>query len=296
MQYHQIIQAIFLVSIANLGLNAQLLTSPDTIPFVLTEHNNLAVEAVLNQRDTLTLMLHTAAGDASLIREVTPDLASIEWARTDSSSSWGGRGTSRFSPCNHLEVGSVARDSLPLWENTNSGPGTAGKFGLNFFQTALVEINYSRREIVLHHHRPAELKQMDSLSFRSQGEMMFLPATSTIGEQNYPHEFLIHSGYRDGLLYDDDFAAKSGVNDQLEILEEQELRDAQNNVLITKKAKLPGLKIGHQTLSNVSVGFFSGAIGRQKMSVLGGEILRQFNWVFDLDNEVVYFEQLAAKG
>ena len=87
---------------------------------------------------------------------------------------------------------------------------------------------------------------------------------------------------------------KVGVNNQLEILEEQELRDSQNNVLVTKKAKLPSLRIGKTTLFDVPVGFFSGAIGRQKMSVLGGDILRRFNRVFDLDSKIVYFEAIST--
>jgi len=48
--------------------------APDTIPFQLTDHNNLAVWTVLNDEDSLLLMLHTAAEGVSLISSVTEQL------------------------------------------------------------------------------------------------------------------------------------------------------------------------------------------------------------------------------
>ena len=56
-----------------IGLSAQeapsKLIAPDTIPFQLTEHNNLSVPAILNDQDTLQLMLHTAASGLTVITE-----------------------------------------------------------------------------------------------------------------------------------------------------------------------------------------------------------------------------------
>jgi hypothetical protein len=46
--------------------------------------------------------------------------------------------------------------------------------------------------------------------------------------------------------------------------------------------------LGKAKLSNVTTGFFAGNIGRQKKSVLGGEILKQFNIIFDLANNDLY--------
>ncbi|HEX9003024.1 MAG TPA: hypothetical protein VGB07_24155 [Blastocatellia bacterium] len=40
--------------------------------------------------------------------------------------------------------------------------------------------------------------------------------------------------------------------------------------------------------SAVHAGFFSGAIGAQKMSVLGGEVLKQFNLIFDIADNHLY--------
>jgi hypothetical protein len=61
------------------------------------------------------------------------------------------------------------------------------------------------------------------------------------------------------------------------------------------KAILPALKIGTVKLSNVPVGFFSGALGRQKMSVLGGDILKRFNIIIDSKREYIYLKPNKLK-
>ena len=42
----------------------QMLIAQDTIPFVLTDANNISIQSILNETDTLNLMFHTAAGDS----------------------------------------------------------------------------------------------------------------------------------------------------------------------------------------------------------------------------------------
>lgn len=59
-------------------------------------------------------------------------------------------------------------------------------------------------------------------------------------------------------------------------------------MLKTQKAILPAFLIGKQRLTDVPVAFFGGALGRQKMSVLGCEILKRFDWILDAKREYVY--------
>jgi len=46
--------------------------------------------------------------------------------------------------------------------------------------------------------------------------------------------------------------------------------------------------IGEQTFQNIPVGFFEGAIGRQKMSILGGNVLKRFNLIINSKREYLY--------
>ena len=80
-------------------------SQPDTIAVVLTEHNNVALKAIVNETDTLTLMLHTAVNDVSLTKAATAGLRSIKFSSADSVESWGGTSESRYSEGNSLKIG-----------------------------------------------------------------------------------------------------------------------------------------------------------------------------------------------
>jgi len=46
-------------------------TKSDTIPFDFTSYNNIVIDALINEKDSLRLMFHTAANDVSLIEKST---------------------------------------------------------------------------------------------------------------------------------------------------------------------------------------------------------------------------------
>ncbi len=62
-----------------------------------------------------------------------------------------------------------------------------------------------------------------------------------------------------------------------------------------KKGIMPVFVLGASKISNVPTGFFAGAIGAQKMSVIGSEILKQFNIIFDIANNDLYIEPRHAQ-
>jgi hypothetical protein len=60
------------------------------IPFKLTDQNNIVVTALLNDTDSLNLMLHTAASDVTLTEEGVRKSKSIKLSETKRVKSWGG--------------------------------------------------------------------------------------------------------------------------------------------------------------------------------------------------------------
>ena len=262
----------------------------NTIPFVLTDHNNISIEAVINQKDTLNLMFHTAANSLDLTEETTKKISSINWDTETEVNTWGGKATSRSSANNTLEIKAFKWDSLRIWENKNSGPETDGKFGPNLFGDKAIEINYDESEIVIHDSTPAHADSFESIPITTENAMMFMGCLSTINEDEYPNQFLIHSGFGGTILYDDDFVAESRIGERIEITSEQELQDSHGNILRTKKGKIPHFSIGGTNFESVPVGFFGGAIGGQKISMLGGDLLKRFNIIIDSKREFVYLK------
>ncbi|HQR33601.1 MAG TPA: hypothetical protein PLK30_12765 [Blastocatellia bacterium] len=259
-----------------------------TIPFTLTDHNNIVVSAILNDTDSLNLMLHTASSDLRLTEDAVRKSKTIKFTATDKVKSWGGEADSRSSKGNRLQIGELKRDSIDIWEDKNSGYDTDGKFGLDFFQNRIVEIDFDQRRIALHDKLPGKVEMYERLKIESQNGLLLVVGNCLIEGKTYTNKFLVHSGYSGGALLDDAFAANAGVDGKIKITEESSLKDSFGNTIKVKKGILPVFMLGSSRLSNVPVGFFAGNIGAQKMSVIGGEILKQFNLIFDIANHDLY--------
>ena len=102
---------------------------------------------------------------------------------------------------------------------------------------------------------------------------------------------MLHSGYSSALLLDDKFANQNSLSEKLSILSESKLLDSFGNVFKTKKTKVEGFTLGTTTLKMVPTSFFEGAIRNQKYSVVGMDVLKRFNLIFDLKENRLYFQE-----
>ncbi len=267
------------------------------IPFKLTEQNNIIISATLNGVDTVSLMFHTAASDLTLTSAAIEKMKSLRFERTDTVQSWGGgNNSSRFSKSNVLEIAGRKWTEIPLWENLNSGPGSGGKFGLELFEGKAIAIDFDKKLITVYDRLPSGLSSFNKLSLTYKDEMMFVKATVKIGDKLLENLFLIHSGYSGSILFDDKFTSENQLDEKLTITSEKSLKDSFGNILKTKKANIPSLTLGKTRLDHVPVGFFAGAIGRQKMSVIGGDLLKRFNIIISADRETIYIKANKLKA
>lgn len=270
--------------------NSIQLSQTDTIPFRLTSFNNMVIEAVLNQEDTLDLMFHTAANSVTLTTEVVPTLKHFKLTEVDSAESWGGSYTIQSSLNNQLQIGNLKWDSLQIWQNEKSGQETQGKFGINFFTDRILEINFDHNYLLLHNELPDSVTTYVTTKLVEDRGLFYLEGQSQVAGAWLPNRFLIHSGFGGALLYDDAFTKGNQLDTHLEIISESELKDSAGNVLKTQKAILPAFQFENQLIKEVPVSFFTGSIDRQQISVLGGDLLKRYNWIFDFKNEIVYLK------
>ncbi|MES2005818.1 MAG: retropepsin-like aspartic protease [Bacteroidota bacterium] len=263
-----------------------------SIPFSLTEYNNLSVRAILNQKDTVQLMFHTAANDLTLTEDAIQKLKTIRFSNTtDSVKSWGGSAnSSRLSKNNFVQIGGLSWENVPIWENKNSGQHTDGKFGIDLFANKVIEIDFDQKLINIYTELPKILATYQKLPLIFENDELFIEAECTVDKTIYKNKFLLHSGYSGAVLLDDKFANDNKLGERLKMVGEKSLKDSYGNIVKTKKAILPLLQIGKESLTDVPAGFFEGAIGRQKMSILGGDILKRFNWIIDAQRQFVYLK------
>ena len=96
------------------SLTAQKESHTDTIPFLLSPHNNIIIQSVVNEKDSVDLMFHTASDLMTLTEEATAKMSSVAFSEPDSIQSWGGGGTARFSEGNVLQIGGLRWDSVEI--------------------------------------------------------------------------------------------------------------------------------------------------------------------------------------
>jgi hypothetical protein len=276
---------------------------PDSLPLTITPAGNFAVKAVINHQDTLLLMVHTAESGVTLTESATKRMGSLHFSGADSVESWGGKGNaSRYSENNSMSMVNLTWSKLLVWEDVNSGKGTDGKFGLDLFKGKVVEVDFNKQMLVVGANL-ADTTGFERHALKVQRADMFIEGTCEVGDSTWSNWFLIHSGYSGSLLLDDAFVAAHALDSKLQITEEKELKDSYGHVLKVQKAILPAFRLGpgstlgpvqaaagQGTLKEVQVGFFHGAIGQQKMSILGAEVLRRFNFILSADRKYIYLK------
>lgn len=258
------------------------------IPFRLTEFNNLSVEGVVNHRDTVHLMFHTAESGLTLTEDAAKRMTGFRADGADSVHSWGGNGVGHYSKNNTLQIENLHWDSLLVWVDQNSGQYTDGKFGPDLFSNKVIGIDFDAGVINLYAELPAGIGDWQKLKLQAERGSLYIEASCEVNGVSVSNRFLIHSGYAGSLLLDDKFAADHHLDSLLKVVGVKELKDSYGHVVKTMKVLLPGFRIGNATLTNVPAAFFAGRIGRQQKSILGGDILKRFNWIIDAKREFIY--------
>ncbi len=260
------------------------------IPFELTESNNISVAATLNGKDGVKLMFHTANRGVVMTDKAVERIKSLTFDKTGNASSWGGKTATRFSTNNNLQIGSFSLNDLSIMKDMLSGVGTDGKFGPDFFENNIIEIDYDRKVLRIHSSLPKIDDDQEKFDIVFENAGMFIEGQLEIEGKKHTARFLVHSGFGGTVLLDDKFVIENQLGAKLPTISEGELRDSFGNVLKTKKVLLPSLRIGRSEFPNVPVGIFDGSIGRQKMCVMGCEILRRFNILIDSKNATIYLK------
>ena len=262
------------------------------IPFRITAYNNIVLQAAINEKDTVNLMLHTASSDVTLTEEAVKKLNTIQFAgAVDDVQSWGGGGnSSRYSKGNSLSIAGLHWDKVEIWDDQHSGQESDGKIGLNFFDGQVLDFDFEKQQLTVGPTLPQRLKQYEKLPLVSQGTNLFIKGILQIGGESLEAELLLHSGYGGNILLNDAFVQNHKIDQKIKITSEKKLKDAYGNVLTTQKGMLPVLKLGKLQLHNTNVGFFTGTVGRQKISVMGGDILKRFHIIVDATRQTVYLK------
>ena len=230
----------------------------------------------------------------SLTKEATSRLSDLKFDKSETVTSWGGKATSRYSENHSIQIADLSWERVTIGESDYSGPATDGKFGPNLFSGKIVAIDFDTCTISLHDKLPEIDAAFQRLDLIVKNDLMFIEGALQIGDRQYKQKFMIHSGFGGTLLLDDEFVSTNKLAEQLTTTSVTELKDSFGNIVKTRNVVLPSMRFGSFRLDGVSVGLFDAALGKQKRSLLGGNILKKYPHRLQLEGSAHLLEAQQA--
>ena len=262
------------------------------IPFRLTKYNNIIVPVVINQKDTVQLMLHTGSDYVTIIEDSYKKMKSIAISDTlNNVTSWAGYSDMKMSQNNMIKIGDDTFNKIPIFIDKQSGHESDGKIGLKFFEGKYLEINFDENKLYVYDKAPTKLKKYTKLNSRYSQETLYIKAFPFIDKKPIETEFMIHTGFSGALMISDDFAKEYKLLEKFEIIGESKLSDAAGNVILSKKSILPDFELANQTFKNVPMSFFDSTIKIQHKNIMGGDLIKRFNLILNPEKDILYVKK-----
>ena len=270
-------------------------TLPDTIPFVLNAQSNICIRARVNDSDTLLLMFHSSATGVMLTQEAVAGTSFLNEGKNTRIGTWGGSAETSYSENNSLSIGRLHWDSLTVFIDEFSGPGTAGKFGYDLFDGRIVAIDYDCSRMIVYDRMPALPKGCHRTKLIEKQGSTFITGTLKIGKTVYRDTFMFHTGYGGAVLLDPEIGKRYAMQTQLKTISTSELKDAFGNVFKIETKSLPVLRVGGKRIKNVPLSFAARS-SKIPMKVFGNGLLKRFNAIFDFQRYEVYLKPNGLWG
>ncbi|MGV0919060.1 hypothetical protein ACTS94_01530 [Empedobacter falsenii] len=262
------------------------------IPFRLTKYNNILVPVIINQKDTVQLMLHTGSDYITIIEDSYKKMKSISISDTlNNVTSWAGYSDMKMSQNNVIKFGDEEFSKIPIFIDKQSGHESDGKIGLKFFEGKYFEINFDENKLYVYDKAPSKLKKYTKLNSRYSQETLYVKAFPFIDKKPIETEFMIHTGFSGALMISDDFAKEYKLLEKFEIIGESKLSDAAGNVILSKKSILPDFELANQTFKNVPMSFFDSTIKIQHKNIMGGDLIKRFNLILNPKKDILYVKK-----
>ena len=247
----------------------------DTIPFVLTEYNNVVLKVVLNGKDTLNLKFDSGAGDFLLTNDILKNKLHLETLEN-----------------NTFKIGNIKWEKQTIHPVELSGQGTAGRFGWNLFDGKIVEIDYDRSIFIIHSKLSKINKGYQKFKIEYTNGLFCIQGELQIENKKYKNRFLFDNGYQRTIMLDDDLMKEQNYpKDSLEIIKKVIMQNGQGKEIPVLTVNNEKLLLGKYTLKNIPVQLLSTSNPAQfKTHIMGNEVLKRFNTILDFQNNIVYLK------
>lgn len=271
-----------LFAVMSLDSFAQKVIESDTIPMTLNKYNTIYVKAIFNKIDTLNLNFDTGTTELILTNGVLKNKLKSK--------------PELYDTFYNLKIGK-SNYSTKVYDAVLTGQETDGRFGWDLFKGKVVELNYDKGIMIVHSDLPknvANNSKFVNLKLDFYEELPLVKVKIKEGKITNEDWFLFDSGYQRTLMLDNDMLSENKFpTEKMRVIKKVIMRGAQGNEVPVVTSNLELLKIGKFKLKNVPVQITSGnkPLKGKNIHIVGNEVLKRFNLVLDLKENVVYLSK-----
>jgi predicted aspartyl protease len=123
----------------------------------------------------------------------------------------------------------------------------------------------------------------------------FITCRVNTASATFDHAFMVHTGHSGALIFGTRAVNERSSLSELRTEGAEVLKDSFGHELQNERVHLPAVDIGSYTLVDVPASLMDPRSSIPS-SVIGGELLKRFNWLLDLRNDVLYLRPSNAFG
>ena len=269
----------FILSFNSYGQNP--LYKSDTIPLTINEHNTIFIKAIFNDNDTLNLNFDTGTTELVLTNSTIENKLIIK--------------PKLYTTLYNLKIGKTTYQTK-LYDAALTGHGTDGRFGWDFFNGKVVELNYDKGLMIIHTVLPNNIvkdKKYTQLKIEFWKDLFFVRGSINQSGVTNTDLFLFDIGYQRTAMLDNDLLLRDKFPiEKMDTIKKVIMKGAKGNEIPIITANLRSLKIGKYKLKNVPIQLLTvnKPLKDKNTHILGNEVLKRFNIILDFQSNIVFLK------
>ncbi len=254
----------------------------DTIPFVLTKDNNLQVQAVLNRKDTVTLLFDSGASGFYLLKTAINKYLNPS----------GKQLTMKDISDNDFSIGNLSWEQEQIYPLTTTGDCCEGMFGWDAFDGKVLEIDYDHSRMIVHTKRPEISKEYETFPMEYMKEHFCIYLPVAVDRKRYTGRFLFDLGYQRTIMLDQEMMQQKGLAiKDLPVIKETVMYNSAKEAINLMTVDLEKIIFGRYVLEAIPAQVNSNTRpAGYAANFLGGEVLKRFNIILDFQQHKVFMK------
>ena len=268
--------------------------SHDTLAFTLTSGNNIKVKVLLNGTDSLDLFFDSGANSLVLLHRAIAEKTNL---LSGMAVDYKTRDYVPLPQKSTLQIGATSWKNLRVLPVSHTGQETDGHFGWDLFDGRVLEVNYDQMIFVIHSSLRKIPKGYSKLKIEYINSLFCVEGKLMVQGKKYKNRFLFDTGYQRGILLDSILMQEQHFPKDLPVIKSTTLRNGEGKVFHTKIVNCEQLHLGKSKAMNIPTQLLNTANPAQfKTHILGNELLKRFNVIYDFAEGYVYLQANQLAG